>query len=644
MSAAPSAVFDGAGQRVQLGAFIAKGGEGSIYALVGDPSRVAKIYHEPGRINAEKLVAMVRGSSPSLSRISAWPERTLNARPGGPLIGFVMPRANGLNLSELLGPGSRKAEFPDATYAFVIRTAVNLSKAFAITHASGAVVGDVKEVNELVSKQAMVTLVDTDGFQIRDPQTGKIFKTLAVTPTHQPPELQGIADFSAIMRTPDHDAFGLAVLIFQLLFMGRHPFTGVPVAHKDLEIPQAIKALQFSWAPTLAQRLYAQPPGTLSLASVGPLGPLFVRAFLPGQPGGRPSSSEWATILTTYEQRLTKCKTNPAHSFLGSVCPLCQIESQTGTLLFLGPLPAGMDRVFDLVAVWTQIANVGSPGNAPAFPASPARAPVPAAVAVGKVRRRQKWMAAGVAAIGVVAFYVIFVMTKFYAWWVLGLAAATTWAVWAQGTSDAALYVNANRAARKHLADLRKQWDYEAGEGLFVEKRRALESSREALRSFDIEKAARLQELRTNARQHQLDRFLSAQRIAIARIPNIGAGRITTLRSYNIETAFDISPGKLAYVHGFGPKLQGNLYAWRSQVERNFRFDPAKGVDIRDLQDLEREFAGKRAQHEQLLRLGPVALKSLADQAVRRRQEMAPLIAAAAADLAQTEANASAAT
>lgn len=644
MISAGKQVFDGSGQPVVLAKLLGRGGEGSVFDIAGDAVRVGKIYHVPDPFKAAKLTAMARMSNPNLTKISAWPERTLHMHPGGAPIGFVMPRAGGTNLSDLLGPGSRKIEFPDATYGFVVRAALNLAKAFAVTHAAGAVVGDVKEVNEVVDKRAIVTLVDTDGFQIRDAQSGQTFRTLAVTPTHQPPELQGIMDFANLTRTPDQDAFGLAVLIFQLLFMGRHPFTGVPVAGKDLEIPQAIKALQFSWAPNLPQRLYKQPPATLSLASVGPLGPLFIRAFLPGQPGGRPSSAEWAAALTTYETLLKKCPVNPAHSYGGPVCPLCQIEVQTSTLLFLGPLPAGMTgMVFDINALWGQIGKVASPGAAPALPALPARTPVAQATALGKVRRRQKVIAVGVVVLGTAAVYTGAAIYHVIAWWVLAVAGAAAWIIWAQGTSDAAVYSKAKKAARERFDGIHKQWEQETGDLPFKEKLRTLEASRDMLRKLESEKAARLQELRTNARQHQLDRFLQTHRIANARIPNIGSGRVTTLRSYSIETALDVTSNKLAYVHGFGPVLQGNLFAWRDRIEKTFQFDPAKGADPRDLQDLDREFVTKRSQHEQLLRLGPLALKSLADQALSRRQVLAPHVQAAQAELAQAEANAKAA-
>jgi DNA-binding helix-hairpin-helix protein with protein kinase domain len=638
-------VYDDQGHAARLGVLLGKGGEGAVYEIVGDPTRVGKIYHNPRHINVEKLSAMVRLNTPSLGKVSAWPERTLHQQRGGCVIGFLMPRADGTSLSDLLGPGSRKVLFPAATYPFVVRTALNLARSFATTHAAGAVVGDVKEVNAVVNSQAVVTLVDTDGFQIRDRQSGRVFFTTAVTPTHQPPELQGIADLSQLHRTPDQDAFGLGVLIFQLLFMGRHPFTGVPTTPKDFEIPEAIKLRQFSWAPTLAHRLYRQPPGTLALASVGSLETLFLRAFLSAQPGGRPSSAEWVGTLQDYERQLKQCSANPAHAFVGTIgCPLCQIETQTSTLLFLGPLvTAARGAAFDVAAIWTQIEAVLSPGQPPEIPPPLIGIASPAAIAVGRVRRRQRTAAVGVGAFGSLASYYAIVVFDAAGLLVALLTFVATWIVWAQGTQKAAAYARARRDANSRLSDLQKQWNAETGDEAFVERKRTLIASRNALADLDQERRRRAQQLQQNVRQRQLDRFLQSQRIREARIPHIGAARITLLRSSGVETAYDITNPKLAGISGFGPALKGALFAWRQQVAGRFHFDPSKGVDPHDLAQLDRDIGARRAQHEQLLRLGPMGLKQLNEHVQRRRKELAPQVQAALAELAQANADAKAA-
>ncbi|MEZ4618073.1 MAG: hypothetical protein R2867_21530 [Caldilineaceae bacterium] len=73
---------------------------------------------------------------------------------------------------------------------------------------------------------ALVTLVDTDSFQIVDEQEAYHHCPVGV-PEYTPPELQALP-LATTVREPHHDAFGLSVLIFQLLMEGYHPFTGRP--------------------------------------------------------------------------------------------------------------------------------------------------------------------------------------------------------------------------------------------------------------------------------------------------------------------------------------------------------------------------------------------------------------------------------
>src|SRR5205814_7863741 len=67
-------------------------------------------------------------------------------------------------------------------------------------------------------------LIDCDSFEITDGKT--VFPCMVGVPTYTPPELQG-QSFQGVRRTKQHDAFGLAVLIFHMLFLGRHPFAGI---------------------------------------------------------------------------------------------------------------------------------------------------------------------------------------------------------------------------------------------------------------------------------------------------------------------------------------------------------------------------------------------------------------------------------
>src|SRR5436305_1951244 len=93
-------------------------------------------------------------------------------------------------------------------------------------HSRDYVVGDVNESNILVADTALITVVDTDSFQVRDPDGKTVFHCPVAKPEFTPPELQG-RQLHDVDRVPAHDRFGLAVLIFQLLMEGTHPFAGI---------------------------------------------------------------------------------------------------------------------------------------------------------------------------------------------------------------------------------------------------------------------------------------------------------------------------------------------------------------------------------------------------------------------------------
>jgi DNA-binding helix-hairpin-helix protein with protein kinase domain len=66
-----------------------------------------------------------------------------------------------------------------------------------------------------------------------------------------------------VTRTPNHDAFGLAVLTFLLLFMGRHPFAGrMSDGQSDLSLEQAISSLRFAYSATALAHRLLPPPNT----------------------------------------------------------------------------------------------------------------------------------------------------------------------------------------------------------------------------------------------------------------------------------------------------------------------------------------------------------------------------------------------
>jgi DNA-binding helix-hairpin-helix protein with protein kinase domain len=367
-------LIDGRGRSIQLGSLLGRGGEGSVFAL-SDPAVVAKIYHQPADAErTAKIGAMARLRTDRLTRLAAWPIETLHDRPRGATVGLIMPRATGYKaIHNLYGPKTRRVEFPRAGWPFCIHAAANVARAFAVIHEHGHVIGDVNHGNVVVSGQATAMLIDCDSFQIA--ASGRRFLCDVGVSTHQPPELQTLPTFRGVTRTPNHDNFGLAVLIFQLLMMGRHPFAGTYLGSGDMPIERAIRELRFAYGPAAPSRQMKPPPNTLPFDALpSSVGRQFERAFSPEglRDGNRPLARDWVRALEQLGERLKRCDRLHSHSHLETLpaCPWCAIESQTGVRLFAATAvdPARSVNAFDLEAVWAEILAVKSPGAAPPLP------------------------------------------------------------------------------------------------------------------------------------------------------------------------------------------------------------------------------------------------------------------------------------
>jgi DNA-binding helix-hairpin-helix protein with protein kinase domain len=297
---------------------LGSGGEARVFPVYGTDKLVAKIYHHPDHKHVRKLDAMLANPpedpAKASGRISiAWPVEMLCASNGNhDFLGFLMPRVSGLRpLMGVYNPQSRKKFCPLFTYAYLLRAARNLASAISALHAANCVLGDINESNALVSSDALITMVDTDSFQIRDSRTGETYRCPVGKGEFTPPELQG-ERFTDVYRKAEHDLFGLGVLIFQLLMEGTHPFSGVPLRDGDsqqLEI--RIKNGHFPHGNRKVP--YRAMPVAPPFTSLNPeLQALFIQCFEDGHidPQRRPDARTWQNALEQAESELTRCRAN----------------------------------------------------------------------------------------------------------------------------------------------------------------------------------------------------------------------------------------------------------------------------------------------------------------------------------------------
>ena len=304
--------------------------------------------------------------SDQIEGLTAWPIDLVALRTGVP-VGLIMPKIVGYkDVHHLYGPKSRRAEFPHADWRFLVRAAANLARAFAIVHETSTVVADVSHDDVLVAQDARIRLIDCDSFQV---QSGdRRFLCEVGVPTFTPPELQG-RPFAEVVRTANHDNFGLAILVFHLLFMGRHPFAGRFLGRGEMTIEQAIGEGRFAYGADAAGAQIEQPPGTPPLGIVSePVAVMFEQAFaLSGAKAGRPTAQQWATALDALERNLRQCSSSPMHWHQAglSACPWCQMEAATGVPLFSDALSPVASVNFDLESFWPNVTALPHPGPAP---------------------------------------------------------------------------------------------------------------------------------------------------------------------------------------------------------------------------------------------------------------------------------------
>jgi serine/threonine protein kinase len=307
------------------------GGEGVIYRLQDNPDLAAKIYH-PGKMNAErasKLKAMLANAPNDPVRGKghasiAWPVELLNSLNGNQdVVGFLMPLLqNARPISDLYDVDERHARFPLFSYDSLCRTALNLASAVRAIHQSGYVIGDVNELNILVTESALVSLVDTDSFQVTDQTSGRIYRCPVGTDMFTPPELLG-KNFEEIDRSQEHDLFGLAALFFQLLMEGTRPYAGIFRGVGDA--PEYVECLAKGYFPYGGHPVCDPSRMATPFEMIHPcLRKLFRQCFVEGHidPRQRPDAETWYHALKKSEGALTICSSNSQHHYFDH-CPAC---------------------------------------------------------------------------------------------------------------------------------------------------------------------------------------------------------------------------------------------------------------------------------------------------------------------------------
>ncbi len=260
-------------------------------------------------------------------------------------------------------------------------------------------------------------MIDCDSFQFSD--NGQVFRCDVGVLHFTPPELHK-QRLCQVNRSANHDNFGLAVLIFHILFMGRHPFAGRYHGKGDMPIERAIREHRFAYSVDAARLQISPPPHVLEMAKLPEqLALMFERAFSRGAdtPHARPSALEWVSALDQLEHTLQRCTPSPTHIFPRTIhrCPWCSIRNDGGPDFFPPPTAKLSNHIplvsasagpFDLSATWSQIQAVPSPQKlwvSVGFTPTALPTPAPCCCSPSRVRRRGRRSASPPACCGVFA-------------------------------------------------------------------------------------------------------------------------------------------------------------------------------------------------------------------------------------------------
>jgi len=334
-------VTTGRGQVHDLGRQLGEGGEGVVYEVSGLPL-VAKLLLDPADPAhlVRRLDALVRrAKSPRTARLLAgtpprvaWPVQTVRALSSAGQVtsvhGFLMPDLRRwfrpLGLPQ---PGPPACGLAAATWETSLVRAGSLARLVADLHAAGYVVGDLKPGNLWVDDHGNVAASDVDSLQFSD--GSGTFPCLSRTPDYTAPECTADA---AALPDPAGDNFVLAVVIYQLLMAGMHPFAGIPAdGTRYMSIDDNIAHAR---ARVVRRDAVRPMPGSPPLSALPRrLRDLFTACFRDTGITGRtarPGPLDWAAALDAERAagRLRTCPANPRHVFTieRPWCPWCDIS------------------------------------------------------------------------------------------------------------------------------------------------------------------------------------------------------------------------------------------------------------------------------------------------------------------------------
>ncbi len=298
-------VYDLNRQPQRLGEKMTQGGEGEIYPLRDRPEVLLKRYHPAllarrgpalqAKVEAMRSLTVLRGN-----RQLAWP--LIHAfDEQGQWVGFCMYRGKGVPMFKLAHALLYQKHFPGLDRRRLVGYLLSLNRQVQALHEQQVMIGDYNLNNILCDPTSEeVTLIDCDSYQLCI--AGRHYACPVGSADMTAKEQQN-QPFEQIVRTPQSEAFSLAIILFKALMLGRHPYD---IVGGDDPVQNLCRG---HFAYGIGNRgiprghwynIWSHMPHRLKS--------LFIQAFTEGadQPTRRPTPAEWHEALTLYRRELDK--------------------------------------------------------------------------------------------------------------------------------------------------------------------------------------------------------------------------------------------------------------------------------------------------------------------------------------------------
>lgn len=348
---------------IELDSILGRGGTAFVYKIkIGNKYYAAKIYHQSHEANDAKLLYMINNppvpmyfdENNSEYPLYSWPlalayktgenytpflsfdfnaflksDSSQQSKP----IGFISPlvdedKSKTLDYFYDYTLSKRLQTTYNDSLSFKIKILSNLAKSISYLHQNGVYIVDIKPQNIRVFEGTnIVSIIDCDSFNISRGDNQITYKADMISPGYIAPEFLN-TDLSSISFGEDQDTYAFAVIIFQLLNKGIHPFQGIINDPNIFANTNDEKAAAGLYAYGVVKNNNILPKKeSLHQYFLPATRLLFDRAFIPGKQ--RPTAQEWFNHFDSilHSKDIVRCKVYPSETshmhFRGMPCPVC---------------------------------------------------------------------------------------------------------------------------------------------------------------------------------------------------------------------------------------------------------------------------------------------------------------------------------